>query len=287
MAPDSLEDLVGTSPAIAGLRRRLARLLRDARAARRRTSVLLRGEEGTGKSLLARLIHLGGPRRDGPFVNVSCAALPATIHSDELFSPARGGTLYLDEVGLLPEALQAELVALIERRVGGTRALTRPDEVIHVIAGSSIDLAGAVRAGRFRDDLARRLAATPLDLPPLRDRGRDVLMLAERFLVRFARDYETPPKRLDRSARAALLEHHWPGNVRELANVVERTVLVTDAPVVDAVALGLRFGPGSAPAPGRLALPPASFSRAEAHRRHLEAALQGTGWNIARTAALL
>jgi tetratricopeptide (TPR) repeat protein len=282
---DALEDLVGTSPAIAGLRRRLGRLLSEAPAARHGACVLLRGEEGTGKSLLARLIHLAGPRRAGPFVNVSCAAVPASISADELFMPARGGTLYLDEVALLPEALQAELAALIEGQVGRTRI--DPDEAIRVIAGSSTDLAGAVRAGRFPDDLSRRLAATALDLPPLRDRGRDVLALAERYLQRFARDYATAPKRLDRSARAALLEHQWPGNVRELVNVVERAVLVTDAQVVGAAALGLPLEPGTPSALGRPALPPASFSRAEVHRRHLEAALQRTGWNIARTAALL
>ena len=282
----ALEDLVGASPVIAGLRRRLERVLRDARAARP-ASVLLRGEVGTGKSLLARLIHRAGPHRDGPFVNVRCASVPSTIPPDDLFAPARGGTLYLDEVGTLPESLQVELSTLIERRTGRARARLGTDEAIHVIAGSSIDLASAVRAGRFRDDLARRLAATTVDLPPLRDRGRDVLMLAERYLARFARDYEAPLKRLARSARAALLEHQWPGNVRELVNLMERTVLVLDSPVVDAAALGLPLGPDGASAPDRLALPPASFSRAEAHRRHLEAALQQTGWNIARTAALL
>ena len=287
MSSEALADLVGTSPAIVGLRRRLERLLSSAPDARSAASVLLRGEEGTGKSLLARLIHLAGARRDGPFVNVSCASVPATTAPEEIFAPARGGTLYLDEVGLLSASLQAGLHALIEREAGAARARTGGDEAIRVIAGSSADLAAAVRARRFRDDLYRRLAAIALDLPPLRDRGRDVLMLAERFLARFARDYETPPKRLDRSARVALLEHQWPGNVRELVNIVERAVLVTDAPVVGAGALGLPLVPGVASVPGRLALPPASFSRAEAHRRHLEAALERTGWNIARTAALL
>ena len=249
--------------------------------------MLLRGEEGTGKSLLARLTHLAGPRRDGPFVNVSCVAIPAATTPEELVAPARGGTLYLDEIGLLPASLQAGLAALIERQAASARGRGGSEEAVRVIAGSSADLAAAVRAGRFRDDLYRRLTAAVLDLPPLRDRGRDVLMLAERFLVRFARDYETPPKRLDRAARAALLEHQWPGNVRELANVVERAVLVTDAPVVGAGALGLSLVPGVTAVPARLTLPPASFSRAEAHRRHLEAALERTGGNIARTAALL
>jgi DNA-binding NtrC family response regulator len=287
VATEALADLVGTSPAIAGLRRRLERLLSGAPDARSAASVLLRGEEGTGKSLLARLIHLAGPRRDGPFVNVSCASVPATTVQEELFAPARGGTLYLDEVGLLSASLQAGLHALIERQAGAAWARTGGDEAIRVIAGSSADLAAAVRARGFHDDLYRRLAAIALDLPPLRDRGRDVLMLAERFLARFARDYETPPKRLDRSARAALLEHQWPGNVRELANIVERAVLATDASVVGAGAIGLPLVPSVAPGSGRLALPPASFSRAEVHRRHLQGALERTGWNIARTAALL
>jgi len=272
-----LREIVGASPAIAGLRRRLEQLLADAPPARTAEGVLLRGEEGTGKSLVARLIHLAGPHRAGAFVNVSCPALPTSTDPEGLLAQARGGTLYLEEIGLLAPPLQAELAALIERRVAFARA-PAGEGAVRVIAGSSTDLAAAVRAGGFRDDLYRRLIATVLDLPPLRDRGRDVLMLAERFLVRFARDYETSAKRLDRSARAALLEHQWPGNVRELLNVVERAVLVTDAPVVTAEALGL---------PLRLALMPASLSRAEAHRRHLEAALERTGWNIARTAALL
>lgn len=281
---EALEDLIGTSPAIGALRRRLGRLLKARPDGKQPAAMLIHGETGTGKGLVARLIHRAGPSAPGSFVSVNCAAIPHAVIEAELFDllqAERRGTLYLDEIGLLPESLQARILALIEPRTArpGTGAAAGSDE-IRVIGGTRIDLARSVRGRRFREDLYRRLASTTLELPPLRDRGRDVLVLAERFLGRLSRDHGVPPKRLDRSARAALLEHDWPGNVRELLNLLERAVLGNDAPLLTAVTLGLA-------ASGRPAVPPPTFSRDEAVRRHLETALERTGWNIARTAALL
>jgi len=268
---EALEDLVGTSPAIGALRRRLGRLARVGSGDERPAVMLIHGETGTGKGMVARLIHHSGPRRDGPFVSMNCAAIPPALFEAELsglLQAAHGGTLYLDEVGLLPESVQAGIMAAVD------------SGEVSVLGGTPTDLARSVRGRRFREDLYRRLAATTLVLPPLRERGRDTLALAERFLDRLSRDHGVPPKRLDRSARAALLEHDWPGNVRELINVLERAVLGRDALVLSADALGLpAHRPGSTPS--------ANVSRSAAIRQHLELSLERTGWNIARTAALL
>lgn len=268
---EALEDLVGTSPAIGALRRKLGRLARVGPGGERPPAMLIHGETGTGKGLVARLIHRSGPRPDGPFVSMNCAAIPPALFEGELsglLQAAHGGTLYLDEVGLLPESVQARIMAAVN------------SGAVSVIGGTPTGLARSVRGRRFREDLYRRLAATTLVLPPLRERGRDTLALAERFLDRLSRDHGVPPKRLHRSARAALLEHDWPGNVRELINVLERAVLGSDALVLTADALGL-------PAHRRASTPSAPVSRSAAIRQHLELALERTGWNIARTAALL
>jgi len=233
---EAFEDLVGASPAIGALRRKLGRFLASRPGGESPNAMLIHGEIGTGKGLVARLIHRAGPRPAGPFVTVNCAAIsPALIEAElaDLLQAARRGTLYLDEIGLLPESLQARILAVIEP---GTELLRKGDadgpEEISVIGGTHTDLARSVRGRRFREDLYRRLAAITLELPPLRERGRDVLVLAEQFLDRLSRDHGVPAKRLARSARAALLEHDWPGNVRELLNVLERAVLGSDRPVV-------------------------------------------------------
>ena len=251
--------LLGESPAIAAVREQAERLLRSAASpGRRPPPVLILGETGTGKGLLADAIHRAGGRAGGPFVDVNCAAIPETLLEAELFGfergaftdarqakaglfqAARGGTVFLDEIGLLPLALQAKLLKVIEERAVRRLGSTRSEAVdAAVIAATSEDLTAAVERGRFRADLYHRLAVVTLVLPPLRARGRDVVLLAEHFLARACEDYRLPPRALGDDACAALLAHAWPGNVRELANVIERAALFADERVLTAAALAL------------------------------------------------
>jgi DNA-binding NtrC family response regulator len=213
-------------------------------------TVLLRGETGTGKELLAHAIHHNGPRARAPFIEVNCAALPASLLEAELFGyekgaftdarsakpglfeAADGGTIFLDEIGDIPLDLQAKLLRTLQekevRRLGSVRT-TRID--VRIIAATHVDLEDAVRLRRFREDLYFRINVVSIRLPPLRDRGADVLLLAERFIADFARDYELPAPLIDDDLRQALLAHPWPGNVRELRNALERAVILSDGPI--------------------------------------------------------
>ncbi len=299
------EKLIGSSPAIEALRGTVGKLLAREAGGLRFPAILLQGETGTGKGVLAMAIHAAGPRRAGPFVDVNCAAIPDTLLEAELFGYERGaftdarqakqglfqaanrGTLLLDEVGLLPDALQAKLLKVIEdrvvRRLGGIRG--EPVD-LWLIAATSEHLDAATRARRFREDLFHRLAVVTLVLPPLRERGRDILLLAGHFLARACTDHGLPRKALAADAERALLAYRWPGNVRELANVMERVALLAEEPVVTAAALGLP--PQARPAraePGmRL---PLEEAVAGVERAHLVTTLEETGWNITRTAARL
>ncbi|HEV8458162.1 MAG TPA: sigma 54-interacting transcriptional regulator [Methylomirabilota bacterium] len=299
-----VEDLLGESAAIQGVRENIRRLLARPQTGRRLPSILIQGETGTGKGLVARLIHRHGPRAEGPFVDVNCAAIPETLLEAELFGFERGaftdarrakpglfqtahrGTIFLDEIGLLPEALQAKLLKVLEeqavRRLGSTSS--EPVDV-WIISATNTDLQSAIAARRFREDLYHRLAVLTLQLPPLRERDRDVVLLAERFLARACADYGLPRKTLSPEAQARLLAYHWPGNIRELGNMIERVALLAEDVVVSAEVLELPSGTGPHPAAPIAAAPPASLE--DAMRDHLLAALTQTGWNISRTAALL
>jgi DNA-binding NtrC family response regulator len=214
-------------------------------------TVLLQGETGTGKELVARAIHYLGARRDFPFIPVNCGALPDSLVESELFGHARGaftdardakqgliaealgGTLFLDEIEVLTPKAQATLLRFLQdfeyRPVGG--AVVR-DANVRIIAASNANLEELVRENRFRKDLLFRLNVLAVDLPPLRKRGRDVVLLAERFLRRLERQYRKPPKGIHPDAVVRLLDHEWPGNVRELENMIHREFLMTDGPVV-------------------------------------------------------
>jgi DNA-binding NtrC family response regulator/tetratricopeptide (TPR) repeat protein len=301
---DELAELLGESPAMHKVRETLRRLLARQRAGQRLPAILLQGETGSGKGLVAHTLHRAGSRSRSPFVDVNCAAIPETLVEAELFGFERGaftdarhakpglfqaahrGVLFLDEVSLLAEPLQAKLLTAIEersvRRLGSTRA--EPADV-WLISATNSDLRAAVAAGRFRADLYHRLAVITLDLPPLRDRGSDVLQIARRFLDRACAEYGLPPKRLDSRAEARLLAHAWPGNVRELGNVIERAALFADAALVTADVLG----PLETPASGAPLRPvdESLAARDEAMRGQLLGALEQTGWNISHAAARL
>lgn len=300
---DLLAELVGESPPIEAVRDQIRRLLVRRETGRRLPAILITGETGSGKGLVAQTIHRAGPRAGGPFVDVNCAAIPETLLEAELFGFERGaftdarrskpglfqaahrGTIFLDEVGLLPEPLQAKLLKVLEeqavRRLGATAS--EPIDV-WIISATNADLQVAVRQRSFREDLYHRLAVLTLRLPSLRERGNDVLILAERFLARACADYGLSPKRLTPDAGARLLAYPWPGNVRELGNVMERVALLAESEVVTGDMLELQAaavaGPADAPVPGPVSLD-------DAMRDHLLTALQNTGWNISHTAAQL
>lgn len=303
-------ELLGRSPAIEATRERVRRLLDRQRTSRRPPAVLIQGDTGTGKNLLARLLHRHGPRARGAYVDVNCAAIPETLLESELFGYERGaftdarrakaglfqtahmGTIFLDEIGLLPEPLQAKLLTVIEertvRRLGGTHP--EPADA-WIVSATNADLSAAIRARRFREDLYHRLSVVVLRLPPLRERDGDILLLAEQFLDRVCADYGLAPKSLDSSARKRLVAYAWPGNIRELSNVIERAALLAEGAVVTGESLELGDTPpgptGESPR-GEPAAPGVEVaSLDDALRGHLQSALDKTGWNISRTAAIL
>jgi DNA-binding NtrC family response regulator/tetratricopeptide (TPR) repeat protein len=305
---DALRSLVGDSPGIAAVREAIGRILQRHSETRRMPPILILGETGTGKGLVARLLHQAGPRARGPFVDVNCAAIPASLLEAELFGFERGaftdarqgkpglfqtanrGTLFLDEVGLLPEGLQAKLLKAIEEREVRRLGSTRSEPVdLWVLTATSEDLRAATGERRFRPDLYHRLAVLTLAMPPLRGRGGDIVTLAEHFLARACADYGVGPRRLSAGARAALLEYPWPGNVRELANVMERVVLLSEEDDVTADGLGLAPAVSAAPAARAPEQGPIPLGEVVSgvERDQLVEALDATGWNISRAAARL
>jgi transcriptional regulator with AAA-type ATPase domain/tetratricopeptide (TPR) repeat protein len=302
-----LAALLGDSPGIITLRESATRLLQHPSDRGRLPPLLLQGETGVGKGLLAHLLHREGPR-PGEFVDVNCAAIPETLLEAELFGFERGaftdarqpkaglfqtanrGTLFLDEVALLPDSLQAKLLKVLEdravRRLGATR--TEPVD-IWIITASNEDLAAAVDARRFRKDLYHRLAVVTLRLPPLRERGADVVLLAQHYLGAACSEYGLAAKSLAPDARAALLRHPWPGNVRELINTMERVALLVDATVVTAAMLDI---PPAAAFVEERGDPPATGRALDAtlgavERTQLLDALDETFWNVTRAARRL
>jgi DNA-binding NtrC family response regulator len=253
--------LVGDSPALHAALETAASIIPYGRA-----TVLITGETGTGKELLAQAIHYNGPRAAHPFMELNCAAVPAGLLESELlghergaftdahaakpglFEAADGGTVFLDEVAELPLELQGKVLRVLEekrvRRLGSVRTTTVD---VRIIAATHQDLAAAVARRTFREDLYYRLNVIPIRLPPLRERGDDVLLLAAHFLRSLAAEYGLPPPAPDEEVRAALRAYDWPGNVRELRNAMERALLLGRGAVrlLDVFPAGV--GPASAP----------------------------------------
>lgn len=217
------------------------------RFARTDANIMLYGETGTGKELAARALHYLGPRQSGPFVPVNCGALPDNLVENELFGHVRGaftdargshsgliagadgGSLFLDEIECLSMKGQVALLRFLQdRRYRPLGAAGEIEADVRVVAASNQDLPRLVREGRFREDLLYRLAIMAVDLPPLRERGNDVLLLAEHFIKRFSDQYQTDKKRLDRQSAEQALAYHWPGNVRELENFIHREFLLAE-----------------------------------------------------------
>ncbi len=250
-----LQDLVGHSPAM----KQVFGLIE--KVAPTRANVLVTGESGVGKELVAKALHQRSPRCDQPFVPVNCGAIPEGLIESELFGHVRGaftgaqadkaglftaaggGTLFLDEIGELPLLLQVKLLrAIQDRRIRPVGATDDVEIDVRIIAATNRDLAAEVRAGRFREDLFYRLNVIQIRVPPLRERREDVLRLAEHFLRRFAAEHGRGPLSLSRETRRLIDEYAFPGNVRELENLIERAVTLSDGPEVtmDALPLPLR-----------------------------------------------
>ena len=299
-------NLVGQSPAflhVLELTRRFAGC---------NATVLLQGETGTGKELVARAIHYLGARRDFPFIPVNCGALPDNLVESALFGHARGaftdardarhgliaeaqgGTLFLDEIEVLTPKAQVALLRFLQdleyRPVGG--AVVR-DADVRIVAASNANLGELVRDGHFRRDLLFRLDVLSIDLPPLRERQHDAVLLAEMFLKRLAGQYRRPPKSLHPDAVSRLLGYEWPGNVRELENLIHREFLTTDDPVIHLHCLA---PPGAREKDARETmlsrLTKSSFQEAKAcaiahfERAYIVELLSRTGGNISHAARI-
>jgi transcriptional regulator with PAS, ATPase and Fis domain/tetratricopeptide (TPR) repeat protein len=307
------EAILGRASSIVALREQVRRLAAfDAPGNPHVPTVLVYGETGTGKGLLARVIHDSGPRSGAPFIDVNCAAIPEAMLEAELFGfeagaftdakrskpglfeAASGGTLFLDEVDSLSAPVQSKVLkAIEEKRVRRLGAVDARAVDVKLIAATQRDLAGLVGGGGFRADLYHRLAVLVLAIPPLRERPGDALLLAEHFLVTYATAHRLPAKRLTDDGRAWLAQHAWSGNVRELSHLLERVMLLVGEEQVSATTLrelALAIPPprdavvATAPAPApRSAVEPADDDDAQ----QIRAALARAGGNVVRAARLL
>jgi transcriptional regulator with PAS, ATPase and Fis domain len=286
------------------------------------STVLITGESGTGKELIARELHRRSSRRDKPLIKVNCAAIPKDLVESELFGyekgaftgavgskPGRfeladGGTLFLDEIGEIPVEMQVKLLRALQEsefeRVGGIKTI-RVD--VRLIAATNRDLKALIADGRFREDLYYRLAVVPVSLPPLRDRREDIPALVEHFIAKYDRRLGKRVERVDDEAMQMLLAYAWPGNIRELENLMERSVLFADGPVIHGAALpdALRErapGPAvpiAAVGPlGAIAAPSGASmkeivrqAQAELERELISRALEETAGNVTRAAKRL
>ena len=259
-------------------------------------TVLIVGENGTGKELVAHAIHESSPRRDGPFVPINCGAIPETLLESELFGHERGaftdahrtregrlelaagGTLFLDEIGELPPPLQVKLLRFLQdrivERIGG-RESTRVD--VRVVAATNQDLKSAMASGRFREDLFYRLSVVTIAVPPLRERGEDIRLLADYFFDFYSRHHQRRLKGFTQSALRALQNHPWPGNVRELENRIQRAVILAQDTYLRPEDLELEE---------QAADPPRSLqsARDEVEKRSIEEAMTRNAGNVSRAA---
>jgi two-component system response regulator HydG len=278
-------------------------LVQVARVSPTDVTVLLTGETGVGKSLIAGAIHANSPRHKGTLVTVNCAALTETLLESELFGhekgaytgahkaragrfqQAHGGTLFLDEVGDMSPAIQAKVLRAIEdkviQRVGGSRSIQVD---VRILAATNVDLEQAVRDGSFRRDLFYRLNVTPIFIPPLRERQADIIPLANKFLNIVCSESRQQPKPLTKAAQDKLIAHNWPGNIRELRNAVERATLFSGGAELTPADLGLT--PTGQHEPEEQAAPP-TLDLEDLERWAIRTALEKTDWVQSRAAELL
>jgi two-component system nitrogen regulation response regulator NtrX len=292
--------MVGESPLMSHLRDQVAM------AAPTNGRVLIYGENGTGKELVARSIHALSRRRNGPFVEVNCAAIPEELIESELFGHLRGsftgatadrrgkfeladgGTLFLDEIGDMSLKTQAKVLRALQEQVVepvGGAAGVRVD--VRVLAATNKELTAEIRGARFREDLYFRLNVIPIFVPPLRDRADDIPLLATHFMTELASEYGRRPKAFDPSAQAGLRSYRWPGNVRELRNVVERLIIMVPGDTILAGDLSFLEGGTAGAAPAEPAALPLHEAREQFEREYILRALAAKQGNISRTAEAL
>ena len=263
-------------------------------------TVLITGESGTGKELVARGVHYSSPRAAAPFVPVNCGAIPDGLIERELFGhlkgaftgatearaglfhAADGGTIFLDEISEMSLAMQVRLLRVLEDKQVWMVGSNRPRKTdVRVVAATNIDLPSLVRGGAFREDLFYRLNVIPIAVPPLRDRGEDVLLLVRHFATRYAKDLGKPVPRFSNDVLRILQQHHWPGNVRELENVVQRLVVMADEDIIDVPDL---------PAMMRYSIPRTARTDqtlAQVEAEHIANVLSTVGGNKTRAAEVL
>jgi two-component system nitrogen regulation response regulator NtrX len=292
--------MVGTSKAIRDV------LAMVEKVAPMPTRVLITGENGSGKELVARAIHRQSPRAAGPFVAVNCAAIPTELIESELFGHMKGsftgaisdragkfeqadaGTLFLDEVGDMSLAAQAKVLRVLQEgqvtRIGSTKPV--PVDV-RVIAATNKDIEAEIRTGRFRDDLFYRLSVVPIAVPPLRQRREDIPLLVERFVAELAQFDGIAPKTVTPDALELLRRHDWPGNVRELRNTVERLLIMANGDITGADVTGLRAGQSASPLGDLMHAETFEAFKQEAEKAFLKAKLAENDWNVSETARKL
>ena len=278
------------------------------------TTVLLEGDSGTGKNVVAKAIHYGSPRAERPFVNITCSALTETLLESELFGHERGaftdakmqkkgllevadgGTAFLDEIGEMGMAMQAKLLRFLEdktfKRVGGTRDI---EVDVRIIAATNRDLQQAVHTGRFRDDLYYRLKVIPMRMPTLRERRADIPLLMQHFLDHFNQEFHKNTTRVEPAAMEALMDYEWPGNIRELRNFVERIMILETKETIEFQDLprAMRDGASLSPSGVRateanaVSMPVGSMTLEEMEREAIVRALEQVSHNQVRAAKLL
>jgi len=279
------------------------------RVAPTNSTVLLGGESGAGKDLIARAIHQHSRRASGPFIKINCTAIPENLLESELFGYEKGaftgavsskpgkfeladkGTIFLDEIGDVPGTIQVKLLRVLQdrdfERLGGTKTL-KVD--VRVVAATNQDLRAALEQGTFREDLYYRLNVVPINIPPLRERKEDIPYLVDHFIERFARESGNPIRGITPAAQKALMEFHWPGNVRELENIIERAVALSSGDVIDVVDIRLDLSPmkpGAAPAANAAAFPPEGTTLEQFEDEIIKEALHRAGGNKSQAARLL
>jgi len=298
-----LGNLVGRNPKISEVFELVKKI-----AASSATTILLQGESGTGKDLLANAIHYASDRAKKPFMNITCSALPETLLETELFGHekgaftdakaskkglfelADGGTVFLDEVGEIGPNLQSKLLRFLEdrtfKRVGGTVDI-KVD--VRIVAATNVNLEQAVSEGRFRKDLFYRLKVIPIFLPPLRERSEDIPLLVKYFIDHFNREFKKNTRGVSHAAMQALLEYPWPGNVRELKNLIERVMILENKEIIDVPDLPREIlgQEPSRPTEQTFTLPPGGIVLEDVEKSLIEQALKRTGGNQTRAARLL
>ena len=298
-----IENIIGTGPKMQEI---LAAVMRVAPT---RTTVLLCGESGVGKDLIARAIHYHSPRAAQPFVKINCTTIPENLMESELFGYEKGaftgavtsrpgkfeqadkGTVFLDEIGDVPPAVQVKLLRVLQdrefERLGSNR--TRQIDV-RVIAATNADLRRALEEGNFREDLYYRLNVFPITIPPLRERREDIPLLAERFLRKFAAETGSRVEEISPEAMQKLVEYHWPGNVRELENVIERSLLYADGKVLLPEHIRLDYAPrrlNNGQAPAADGFLPEGMTLEQYEQHLIREALRRAGGNKSQAARLL